>query len=227
MARADLCPLTTHALLPQDFLTCAYLMSNKDKFLTRAEFCLLAACMSDGLEHIDVPSPAIIKPMELWTGKQLFSSMVRPNANTKIFVNLEMPEKIYSKKGEHMCPLDGYVAFRNSELMCGRLGKGVLGGSKGGLFGTLNSDFSPMAAAACMSRLAKLSARQMGNHGFRIGIGDVSPRATLVKSKGEMMDKGYGQCLSYIDLYNKGKLQLQPGCNLDQTLESQVRGENS
>lgn len=45
----------------------------------------------------------------------------------------------------------------------------VLGGSKGGLFGTLNSDYSPWAAAACMSRLAKMAARHMGNRGFSIG----------------------------------------------------------
>jgi hypothetical protein len=29
-----------------------------------------------------------------------------------------------------MCPKDGWVVFRNSELLCGRLGKGVLGGNK-------------------------------------------------------------------------------------------------
>ncbi|GAX79763.1 hypothetical protein CEUSTIGMA_g7204.t1 [Chlamydomonas eustigma] len=214
--------LVIHAT--QDFLTCAYLMTCKDKFLTRSEFCLLVAGMSDGLDQIDVPTPAIVKPMELWTGKQLFSCLVRPNAKTKIFVNLEMAEKIYSKKGEHMCPHDGYVAFRNSDLLCGRLGKGILGGSKGGLFGTLNSDFSPMAAATCMSRLAKMAARHMGNHGFSIGIDDVTPRTGLVKAKGNMMDEGYGQCETYINLYNKGMLQLQPGCNLEQTLESQVTG---
>jgi DNA-directed RNA polymerase III subunit RPC1 len=140
--------------------------------------------MSDALDAVDVPTPAILKPYELWTGKQLFSCLVRPNARTRIFVNLEMPEKIYSKRGEHMCPLDGYVAFRNSELLCGRLGKGVLGGSKGGLFGTLNSDFSPAAAAACMGRLAKMSARHMGNHGFSIGLDDVTPRAVRRQTGG-------------------------------------------
>jgi hypothetical protein len=43
----------------------------------------------------------------------------------RVFVNLEMPEKIYQKKGdpETMCPADGYVMFRNSELVCGRIGK--------------------------------------------------------------------------------------------------------
>jgi DNA-directed RNA polymerase III subunit RPC1 len=38
-------------------------------------------------------------------------------------VNLEMAEKVYSRKGEHMCINDGYVVFRNSELICGKLGK--------------------------------------------------------------------------------------------------------
>jgi len=41
-----------------------------------------------------------------------------------------MAEREYSKKGESMCPKDGWVIFRNSELICGRLGKGVLGGNK-------------------------------------------------------------------------------------------------
>ena len=58
-------------------------MSCKDKFLTRSEFCLLVAAMSDGLEQVDVPTPAIVKPFELWTGKQLFSCLIRPNARTK------------------------------------------------------------------------------------------------------------------------------------------------
>ena len=38
-------------------------------------------------------------------------------------MNLELAEREYSKKGEHMCCKDGYVAFLNGELICGRLGK--------------------------------------------------------------------------------------------------------
>ena len=49
-------------------------------------------------------------------------------------MNLETKEKIYTA-GEHMCPMDGYICFRNSQLMCGRLGKATLGGgNKAGLF---------------------------------------------------------------------------------------------
>ncbi|KAF5838068.1 hypothetical protein DUNSADRAFT_3438 [Dunaliella salina] len=107
----------------QDFLTCAFLVTAKDTFFTRAEMCLLTSYMSDACDPVDLVAPAILKPLELWTGKQLFSMLVRPNARTRIFLNLEVAEKIYSKKGEHMCPVDGYVCFRNSELICGRVGK--------------------------------------------------------------------------------------------------------
>lgn len=51
-------------------------------------------------------------------------------------MNLETKEKMYSGGDvEHMCPKDGYVCFRNSQLLCGRLGKATLGGgNKAGLF---------------------------------------------------------------------------------------------
>ena len=66
-----------HLLLPmlllyrQDFLTGAYLLTQKDVFLTKADFCRLLAYFSYALEHIDVPPPAILKPRRLWTGKQV------------------------------------------------------------------------------------------------------------------------------------------------------------
>lgn len=70
-----------------------------------------------------------VQPMELWTGKQLFSVLVRPNAKTRVYVNLVVHENNYNKKANlgSMCPTDGYVYFRNSELICGQLGKATLG----------------------------------------------------------------------------------------------------
>ena len=43
--------------------------------------------------------------------------------------------------------MDGYICFRNSQLMCGRLGKATLGGgNKAGLF-QVQWDFFGMMAA--------------------------------------------------------------------------------
>jgi DNA-directed RNA polymerase III subunit RPC1 len=57
----------------QDFLTGAYLLSRKSVFLTRDQFCRLAVHMGDANERIDLPPPTIIKPVEMWTGKHLFT----------------------------------------------------------------------------------------------------------------------------------------------------------
>jgi hypothetical protein len=36
----------------QDFLTCAFLMSSKDRFFSRSQFGQLAAAMGDGLDEV-------------------------------------------------------------------------------------------------------------------------------------------------------------------------------
>ncbi len=67
----------------QDFLTSAFLVTSKDCFYSRSEFGLLCTYMGDAAESYDLPVPTIVKPVELWTGKQIFSAMVRPNAATR------------------------------------------------------------------------------------------------------------------------------------------------
>eukprot|EP00899_Mesostigma_viride_P025365 jgi/Mesvir1/6012/Mv00758-RA.2 len=210
----------------QDFLTTAYMVTRKDNFYDRGQFALLCSYMGDGLDQVDLPIPTILKPLELWTGKQLFSVLVRPNVQTRVFVNLEVPERTYTKQGEQMCPADGFVCFRNSELISGQVGKGTLGAdNKAGLFATLLRDYSAQAAACCMNRLAKMSARFIGNHGFSIGIDDVSPSQRLSVEKAKTVSHGYAQCDKHIASFAKGTLNLQPGCDAAQTLEAEITGE--
>ncbi|EEF30548.1 DNA-directed RNA polymerase III largest subunit, putative [Ricinus communis] len=216
----------------QDFLTSSFLITRRDTFYDRAAFSLMCSYMNDGMDLIDLPTPAILKPIELWTGKQLFSVLLRPNANVRVYVNLIVREKIYSKpkKGdkrekETMCPNDGFVYIRNSELISGQLGKATLGnGNKDGLYSILLRDYNPHAAATCMNRLAKLRqvARWIGNHGFSIGIDDVQPGKKLIDGKGKTISNGYQQCDKLIEQYNEGKLLLKPGCDATQTLESEI-----
>ena len=58
----------------QDFITSAFLLTLKDTFLTRSEFYRLASAVIDEnsskFERINIPIPAILKPNEMWTGKQ-------------------------------------------------------------------------------------------------------------------------------------------------------------
>ncbi|XP_024019134.1 DNA-directed RNA polymerase III subunit 1 [Morus notabilis] len=216
----------------QDFLTSSFLITRKDTFYDRAAFSLMCSYMGDAMEHNDLPTPAVIKPVELWTGKQLFSVLVRPNANVRVFLNLTVREKNYSNKlqenereFETMCPADGFVCFRNSELISGQLGKGTLGnGNKDGLYSILLRDYKAHAAAACMNRLAKLSARWIGNHGFSIGIDDVQPSDKLRDEKDQKINEGAKDCDDKIKSYKEGNLPPEPGCDAAQSLEAVITG---
>ena len=214
----------------QDFLTGAWLLSLKSVFLTRDQFCRLAVYMGDANERVEIPCPAILKPVELWTGKQLFSLMLRPTSESALSVYLEGPSKQYNQervKPEplHMCPDDGYVCFQASEHICGVLDKSLLGGgSKSSLFAVLLRDHSAEASALAMGRLAKLTSRFLMDHGFSIGIADVQPTARLTDEKGQLLDRGYKQCKVRIDDFDAGNLTPSPGCTPEQTLESELNG---
>ena len=214
----------------QDFLTGAYLLSRKSIFLTRCQFARLAVYMGDANERIELPPPAIIKPIEMWTGKQLFTLLLRPTTKSSLLVNLECPNRKYNTarlqpEPLHMCPDDGYVCFQDSELISGVMDKAILGGgSKSSLFAALLRDHSPEASALAMGRLAKLTARFLTDHGFSIGIQDVMPTARLTAEKGRLLERGYEQCDRKISQFDAGKLPPSPGCTPQQTLESEING---
>ena len=77
------------------------------------------------------------------------------SAQCRIHVNLETKEKMHITGRGHACPEDGYVCFRNSELLTGRVGKATLGGgNKAGLFqvcwfGCLERGLRAVTAAVC------------------------------------------------------------------------------
>jgi DNA-directed RNA polymerase III subunit RPC1 len=106
-----------------------------------------------------------------------------------------MKEKNYdtNRKLKHFCPNDGWVAFRNSELVSGNIAKKTIGdGSKTGLLYVLLRDCGPEHAARFMDRFSKLCSRYFGMHrGFSIGISDVSPSAKLRKMKHDILSQGY------------------------------------
>ena len=176
----------------------------------------------------------------LWTGSQLFALMLRPNRSSNIFVNLKVEEKNYSgsvppnhsyipkhkPKYDVFCPQHGYVLIRNSELVAGQVGKKTLGdGSKRGLIFTMLLQHGNRHAAIVINRLAKLSARWLGGHrGFSIGIEDVTPSAELLSKKQMLLKEAETAVRERIIQYNSGALPLKPGCNLLQSLESELTG---
>ena len=148
----------------QDIITSTYLMTRRNVFLEYNEVVQLIGFMDDCLvrDRYVIPRPAIWKPIRLWTGKQIFSMLLRPNDDVRDnwpVINLEAEARHHKdvSGGLHPCMdhWDGFVVIRNSELMAGNIDKNILGSSTKGLFLRMLRDFGPKHTARCMNRLSK------------------------------------------------------------------------
>ncbi|XP_025987632.1 DNA-directed RNA polymerase III subunit RPC1 isoform X2 [Solenopsis invicta] len=213
----------------QDFITGAYLLTQKDLFLEREQarlaLCLLAG--PDASMIVTLPPPAIMKPAKLWTGKQIFSLIIRPNMECNIKANLKTKCKTYTEN-EEFCINDGYVIIRNSELLAGTMDKSVLGsGSKQNIFYILLRDWGEDVAIAAMWRLTRITNHFNFDKGISLGIGDLIPSQGLLKSKHILLKEHYGKCNGYIKEMEEGRLVCQPGCSEEETLETKILNELS
>lgn len=213
----------------QDFITGSFLISHKDTFFDRASLVQLLCMMSDADLQFDLPPPAIFKPVMLWTGKQVFSLLIKPNKKSNVVINLDAKNKTFHPPlngwPNEMSPNDGFVVIRGSQILSGVMDKSTLGdGKKHSVFYTILRDYGPDEAATAMNRMAKLCARFLGNRGFSIGINDVTPGSDLKNKKEVMVEQAYAKCDELIKLYSSGKLETQPGCNEEETLEAKIGG---
>ncbi|KAG9237533.1 hypothetical protein BJ875DRAFT_493186 [Amylocarpus encephaloides] len=212
----------------QDFITAAYILSSKENFFDRKTFTNLCMYMVDGNLHLDLPPPAIIKPEALWTGKQVFSVLMRPNKDSPVKVNLDAKCRDYVPVKGRMPDLDdndGWLVVRNSEVMCGRMDKTTVGsGKKESIFYIILRDFGPDEAVTAMNRLAKISARYLTNQGFSIGISDVYPSDSLVAKKESLVKAAYAETKTLISQFHDGTLKKATGCDMEETLENVISG---
>ncbi|KAI9805736.1 MAG: hypothetical protein M1833_005229 [Piccolia ochrophora] len=212
----------------QDFITGAYLLSSKDTFYDRKVFANICMYMVDGNMQIDLPPPAILKPQCLWTGKQVFNVLMRPNKASSVLVNLDAmcrEYKVVKDQPRDLDANDGWLVIRNSEVMCGVMDKSTIGsGKKDSVFYVILRDFGPDAAVQAMNRLAKLAARWLTNEGFSIGISDVYPGQQLVELKQRLIEQAYTDCEQVIRDFNANLLKKSPGCNEEQTMENNISG---
>ncbi|BES88212.1 Hypothetical protein polymerase [Nesidiocoris tenuis] len=167
------------------------------------------------------------KPVRLWTGKQIFSLILKPNKKCKVLANLRTKGRAYTS-GEEMCSSDSFVNIRNSQLLAGVMDKSTLGsGGKANIFYVLLRDWGEDAATTAMWRLSRMASAYMMNRGFSIGIGDVTPSHGLLRLKRELLDAGYKKCDEFIKSQEAGRLQCQPGCTDEETLEAVILKELS
>ncbi|EEH03266.1 DNA-directed RNA polymerase III largest subunit [Histoplasma capsulatum G186AR] len=212
----------------QDFITAAYLLSSKDIFYDRKTFTHICLYMLESDTRFDLPPPSVLKPQILWTGKQVFNVLMRPNKQSPVLINLDAAcREFKAPKGtpRDLDANDGWLCIRNSEIMCGVMDKSTIGsGKKDSVFYVMLRDFGPDVASEGMNRLSRLSARWLTNLGFSIGITDVYPGEKLLEEKHHIVEHAYAQCDEVIQLFKNGKLEKAPGCDEQMTMENAISG---
>lgn len=111
--------------LVQNAIVAGWKICKRDRFFTKREACqLLAQCRH--FRDIGLPLPAISKPKELWTGKQIFSCLL-PN---EMMYERWRPDS--NRLGGDLDIIDDHVIIRKGRLLCGRPCKKFAGSSGGG-----------------------------------------------------------------------------------------------
>ena len=165
--------------LIQDHISAGVWLTNKDTFFTRERYQeLIYSCIrpedghSSGSRIITVP-PTIFKPVPLWTGKQVITTIllnIKPQDTPGI--NLKSKNKIkndYWGNGSK----ENEVLFQNGELLCGILDKSQYGASKYGIIHSLHEVYGPDVAGKALSVLGRLFTTYIMMIGFTCGMDDL------------------------------------------------------
>lgn len=129
----------------QDSLLGIRLFTRRSTFLRKDQVFQLLMWV-DGWDG-EIPTPAILKPEKLWTGKQIIS-LILPNVNIERKCNVFGDPKFTEEK---LSERDGKIIIEKGELLCGLLDKGTVGNTSGGVIHTIWLDEGCEAAAKFLS----------------------------------------------------------------------------
>ncbi|EDO15790.1 hypothetical protein Kpol_1040p3 [Vanderwaltozyma polyspora DSM 70294] len=165
--------------LIQDHISAGVWLTSKDSFFTREQYQqYIYGCIRPEHGHttrskiVTVP-PAVFKPVPLWTGKQIITTvLLNVTPSDMPGINLNSSNKI---KNEYWGngSTENDVIFKNGELLCGILDKSQYGASKYGIVHSLHEVYGPDVAAKVLSVLGRLFTNYITATAFTCGMDDL------------------------------------------------------
>lgn len=141
----------------QDSLLATFLMSADDVFIDRAHLHQLLMSLYDERDESklsslisSIPVPAILCPMELWTGKQVLSMVI--------------PRDIYLERDK--------VVIHDGQLLTGRLNKALVGVSGGSLQHVITNRLNRRVTLEFLTDIQFIANEWLMSRGFSVGIAD-------------------------------------------------------
>jgi DNA-directed RNA polymerase II subunit RPB1 len=172
-----------------------------------------------------IPIPAICKPKELWTGKQLLS-MILPKINLKAKAN---NGPALGDDGKKMpCTFNAYdhlVTIQEGELLEGTVDKKSIGSGMGGLIHTSWLDAGWEETARFMNQVQQLVNYWVLQSSFSIGAMDAVADVPTMRQIESTINKAKLQVLDLVrqgQRGKEGKLEIQPGRTMIESFEQLV-----
>ena len=193
----------------QDGISGSYLLTHKDTFITKEQAMQLLMSINFKVKYKfinndnQLPIPAILKPNQLWTGKQIFSHLIPVNTYYEHCVReLTFNNNNDNSEQEIMDLQERYIKIINGDLICGSLCKEVLGSSKYTLIQLLWKDFGHENALNFISDVFHLSYAYLEIRGFTFSSDD----CLNFNTKNENIEQQHFQIKKQIDyIYGRFK----------------------
>uniref|UniRef100_A0A182MWW7 DNA-directed RNA polymerase subunit n=1 Tax=Anopheles culicifacies TaxID=139723 RepID=A0A182MWW7_9DIPT len=183
--------------LIQDHIVSAVKLFIRGKFFNREDYQqLIFQALSNKKADIDLLPPSILKPVKLWSGKQIISTIIKNSTPKGMpYINLIGKSKLNSKHWRvHPArewqyggtPLEenelseSEVFIRQGELLCGILDKNHFGATPYGLIHCMYELYGGVCSTALLSSLSRLFTYYLQWEGFTLGVRDI-----LVRSKAD------------------------------------------
>jgi DNA-directed RNA polymerase II subunit RPB1 len=164
-----------------------------------------------------IPIPAIIKPKELWTGKQLLSTIL-PKVNLKSSANNGPPKDMPNTFNMY----DHLVTIQEGELLEGTIDKRTIGSGMGGLIHTAWLDVGHEETSLFMSQIQKLVNYWVLQSSFSIGAIDAVADSATMRQIESTIDKAKRQVQELVRQGQLGELEIQPGRTMIESFEQLV-----
>ncbi|KAK4455581.1 hypothetical protein QBC34DRAFT_390317 [Podospora aff. communis PSN243] len=165
--------------LIQDHISVSVALGSKDTFLDRGAYqqLIYAALRPESGhivgERIELVPPAVIRPVPLWTGKQVITTILKnivPPGCGDLWLNSKssVPGRRWGWAEE-----EGQVMFRDGVFICGILDKSQLGPSSGGLIHAIHEVYGAVVAGKFLSCQGRLLTRYLAMVAFTCGMDDL------------------------------------------------------
>ncbi|KAM0821222.1 hypothetical protein ACQ4PT_019808 [Festuca glaucescens] len=199
----------------QDTLLGCFKISRRDTFIEKDVFMNILMWWEDFDGKI--PTPAILKPKLMWTGKQVFSLIIPRQINLIRFSAWHSEVEIGFNT-----PGDTIVRIEKGHLLSGTLCKRTLGTSTGSLVHAIWAEVGPDAASKFLSHTQWLVNYWLLQNGFSIGIGDsIVDMATMEKIT-DIISKAKNGVKDLIQLSRDRQLGAEPGQSVLEAFENRV-----